>query len=320
MVLSAFAGCLSVSVLLGAFYLARRPISGPMNGDVESNTGSAAHNQAPHRRRPQGMTADQLSHIPIIIHRHTSAPPPPLSETTTAAAAAALLAVKDATGRPETTTTTTTTTTITPPALGESSSSSCSTSSPATTTTTTPLIPRKALIIRTAGDTKRVCVICLDQYRDGDSLRVLPCRHLFHKECVDLWFAKRVLCPVCKWDATQAVEEDGRDEEEGVDRNNGDLVESDGNGGGGGGRMQQIESSMRRALLGVLRGPWTMLRRPRMMSTHTPIREEEEEGEERRSSSGGTSTTINTINDNLESGRLQLLQHHGNNSGSSPAQ
>uniref|UniRef100_A0A0A9GDJ2 RING-type domain-containing protein n=1 Tax=Arundo donax TaxID=35708 RepID=A0A0A9GDJ2_ARUDO len=43
-----------------------------------------------------------------------------------------------------------------------------------------------------------VCCICLARYVDNDDLRMLPCGHFFHKECVDKWLKINALCPLCK--------------------------------------------------------------------------------------------------------------------------
>ncbi|KAE8668906.1 coniferylaldehyde 5- hydroxylase [Hibiscus syriacus] len=49
--------------------------------------------------------------------------------------------------------------------------------------------------------TGETCAICLEDYKDGEILKILPCQHDFHSSCVESWLTKwGTFCPVCKLD------------------------------------------------------------------------------------------------------------------------
>ena len=50
---------------------------------------------------------------------------------------------------------------------------------------------------------KRNCVICLEDFKNGDKAINLPCIHLFHKDCIKSWLKKNNCCPICKYKIDQ---------------------------------------------------------------------------------------------------------------------
>lgn len=45
------------------------------------------------------------------------------------------------------------------------------------------------------------CPVCFQHYEEGEELRILPCLHAFHTECIDRWLTSRrasaLCCPIC---------------------------------------------------------------------------------------------------------------------------
>ncbi|XP_032934326.1 E3 ubiquitin-protein ligase RNF43 [Catharus ustulatus] len=42
-----------------------------------------------------------------------------------------------------------------------------------------------------------VCAICLEEFSEGQELRIISCSHEFHRECVDPWLHQHHTCPLC---------------------------------------------------------------------------------------------------------------------------
>ena len=46
-------------------------------------------------------------------------------------------------------------------------------------------------------DSKK-CLICFDEFNNGDKSIFLPCIHIFHEACIKKWLSKKNACPICK--------------------------------------------------------------------------------------------------------------------------
>lgn len=42
------------------------------------------------------------------------------------------------------------------------------------------------------------CAICLEPFASQDSVKCLPCTHVYHGDCIDQWLTRKPNCPVCK--------------------------------------------------------------------------------------------------------------------------
>ncbi|KAH9533131.1 hypothetical protein CY35_18G035200 [Sphagnum magellanicum] len=49
------------------------------------------------------------------------------------------------------------------------------------------------------GQEHRECAVCLSDFEEEDDLCLLPgCKHVFHQDCIDVWFQSHSTCPLCR--------------------------------------------------------------------------------------------------------------------------
>ncbi|XP_037538550.1 E3 ubiquitin-protein ligase CIP8 [Nematolebias whitei] len=56
--------------------------------------------------------------------------------------------------------------------------------------------PTKSFRSSTSGNMQ--CQICFCDYTDGEKLRILPCFHDYHIQCIDQWLKDNNTCPICR--------------------------------------------------------------------------------------------------------------------------
>ncbi|KAM4797222.1 E3 ubiquitin-protein ligase RNF149 [Rhinophrynus dorsalis] len=49
------------------------------------------------------------------------------------------------------------------------------------------------------------CPVCIENYKPKDLVRILPCKHIFHRLCIDPWLIEHRTCPMCKLDVIKAL-------------------------------------------------------------------------------------------------------------------
>lgn len=49
------------------------------------------------------------------------------------------------------------------------------------------------------------CPICLVELSEGEDIKNLPCKHMFHPNCIDTWLVKNSACPICKRDVLEGI-------------------------------------------------------------------------------------------------------------------
>lgn len=84
--------------------------------------------------------------------------------------------------------------------LQQQQQQSTTTSSSVSTQTTSKqdLADLTSPISEQASTDELCCAICLDEITDDQDRRVLPCKHMFHPLCIQLWLPRANRCPSCQ--------------------------------------------------------------------------------------------------------------------------
>ena len=53
--------------------------------------------------------------------------------------------------------------------------------------------------------TEDKCPSCLQKYKSADIIKEFPCKHIFHKTCIFKWLKTSNVCPLCKHDITDEI-------------------------------------------------------------------------------------------------------------------
>ncbi|XP_019182832.1 PREDICTED: RING-H2 finger protein ATL57-like [Ipomoea nil] len=72
---------------------------------------------------------------------------------------------------------------------------------PITTTQYLKLIEEKIPATRydAAVEPPLECTVCLSTFEEGEAIRKLKCKHVFHKDCLDTWLEQcSATCPLCR--------------------------------------------------------------------------------------------------------------------------
>ena len=55
----------------------------------------------------------------------------------------------------------------------------------------------------TKNSTESQCAVCIQNYKVGDQVFFLPCKHHFHINCIMPWFKSNHVCPNCRYDLNE---------------------------------------------------------------------------------------------------------------------
>ncbi|GLT29817.1 hypothetical protein SLA2020_046600 [Shorea laevis] len=110
-------------------------------------------------------------------------------------------------------------------------------------------LPRVKITDQLLNSEMNQCTVCKDDFEEGALVKQMPCKHLYHEECLFPWLKSHNSCPVCRYELPTDDEEynqrmhgalgsGGSNSADG--RGSGGQNRTLGGGGGGGGIRIQL--------------------------------------------------------------------------------
>ncbi|CAA3032735.1 probable E3 ubiquitin- ligase RHY1A [Olea europaea subsp. europaea] len=67
-------------------------------------------------------------------------------------------------------------------------------------------LQKKEMEYKKDGTELESCTICLEDISMGSVVSTLPCRHVFHGDCISSWLKRSHYCPICRFEMPIAVD------------------------------------------------------------------------------------------------------------------
>lgn len=148
-------------------------------------------------RRPQGASLQEIYRLPSYIYhaKHLDTDIPDISKN--------IENLEKNTSTSDSISTAKSSDTVTGTEPSAVSTEPFDTSKTTFTTNTSIASDTVSTMDRTSGNLN-TCQICLEDYIENDDIRILPCIHSFHMDCIDTWLIQKSVCPVCRVNIREA--------------------------------------------------------------------------------------------------------------------
>ena len=57
----------------------------------------------------------------------------------------------------------------------------------------------RCAVVECLKDETETCTVCMESFKKGEELMILPCMHRYHKNCIMPWLQQSGLCSVCRY-------------------------------------------------------------------------------------------------------------------------